>query len=1013
MSDEYLTRRTFLQCTGLGTMAIMAGCGPGLEGDWKMVERIDCSRDRRYWEDAKPFPRTVAHPIFYTSAEIERARERVVTYDWAKEYRDELVSSLDRRKALEMSDEEIRSQISEQVNFPLPRCPVDRGKRGWRDHFWDWSPEDPEHVRCKVCGSVFPGPEHEAVGEFEVIGPAGKAVRYRYWEDDEGLRYSFGNMLLGYTQQRVVGLANPLAVAYALTGEKGYAHKAAVILARLAEVYPNYPVHGLGTYYGHADRVGHFEHSFYKDPPFPFVSARLGNYHMSPFSDAGRAYSLAQVYDLISDSGEIEQLSEQIGQDVRTAIERDLLYEAIRHTLEVPHRATNYDGGRIMGLGLVGRVLDEPEFVQHAYDLYRILIDNCYGYDGYWAEDTVNYFSMITGGILRVPDVLSGVGGMDVYGEMPFLPQMYTIPVGLFMPDGRTMMANDTWAKATLPGHRSSGIMSMGRFVEAADEMTGQSNIPVSEVEYALFRRSTVGERRVTEEDLLALIPENYLVPGAGNVILGVGRSREAVRATLCYGPWGGHHHYDTLSMGLDVFGQELLSDIGYTHTKYREWATSAGSHNTVIVDGREQTKTGGKLVTYRPASAKESGFICAEAPGAFDDTTVYRRSVLLVPTGEDTGYVIDVFEVEGGEVHDYLLHGSADFNQRLSVDPEMKAADGEMGESGSGKALYGYLKQTRAADVQGDFGVHFAGEGTQVDVRFVGNGSARLLTSEGPSIRRAQEDDGKLDEFKYPVVCLRKTGGKSQFVSVIEAHRGEAVVQEVEVLTSEGAGVALRIVERDGVRVIGINGSGEGVSAALPDGRFVELSGRAGVVTEIGNGLQMEVLDGSALRVGHEILEQVRMYAGSVTGLAGDLTGEPSRCELVVDVRLPEDGSLDGKVMYVTHPSGVETVYRVGQVGVEGEGSRVFLADFPRFIRGAGKVKDGGLSQFQSDVEHPKGPAYPGCRVRVGDHVFTIREVDGREGFRVEEEFNFETLVGEGFVVFSTGEGDKFRIGM
>ena len=462
------------------------------------------------------------------------------SHDWAKRFRDGQLRWIARRKILEMPDETIRAGISEQVNFPLPRCPVDRRKRSWRIHFWDWSPEDPGHVTCKICGNAFPGPDHGPVGEIEVVGPAGNAVRYRYWEDEEGMRYFFENMLLNYTQYQVVRMADPLSIAYVLTGENAYAHKAAVILDRLSDVYKNYPVHGLGVSYLHADRRGFYENHFYKDPPFPFVSARMGNFHASPFSDANNAFRLTQVYDLISDSGAIERLSEAEGRDVREAIERDLLYEAIRHTLEIPHGSTNYDGGRINGMALVGRALDETDFVSRSYSLYRTLIDNCYYYDGYWHENTLNYFNMITGGTLRVPDVISGPGGMDVYREMPFLQRIYTAPLGLFMPDGRTFMANDTWAVSTGMAHVSRRIASMGKFVETADEINGTSRIPVADVEYALFRRSSEADRRVTDEDLLALVPSNYLLPGAGDVILGVGRSKEAVRATLGYGPWGG-----------------------------------------------------------------------------------------------------------------------------------------------------------------------------------------------------------------------------------------------------------------------------------------------------------------------------------------------------------------------------------------------------------------------------------------------------------------------------------------
>ncbi|GEM_PF-1971110 len=1014
MDEEDIPRREFLAQIGAGVLAISASCQGATQRGDMTVERVDCSRDRRYWEGERSFPREVSHPIFYTTEQIERARSRVRTQDWAKRYLDSLIRSIERRKILEMSDEAIRNGISEQVNIPMPRCPVDKRKRGWRDHFWEWSVEDPGHLRCKICDSMFPGDAHEPVGELEVIGPAGKAVRYSYWQDDEDVRYFFDNVILNYTQERIVGMAQPLALAYALTLDQTYAARAALILDRVAEVYPNYPVHGLGTYYSSADRRGFYENQFFKDPPFPFVSARMGNYHASPFSDASRAFSFSQVYDLISDSGAIEELSRRSGRDVRKAIEQDLLYEAIRHTLEIPHRATNYDGGRIKGLGLVGRMIDEPEFVRQAFSLFQTLVDNCYLYDGYWAEDTLNYFAMITRGVVSVPDVLSGPGGIDVYGEMPYLHSIYTAPIGLFMPDGRTLMVNDTWSATTLGNKPSTAIGLMGRFIEAADELSDEAGIPVADVEFALFRRSSEANRKVETEDLVALVPENYLLPGAGNVILGVGKSKDAMRTTFSYGPWGGHHHYDSLSIGLDVFGQELMSDIGYTHTHYRNWATSVGSHNTVVIDGQEQTREGGRLITYHPASSTRVGLVCAEVPQAFENSTTYRRTVLLVPTGPESGYVVDLFEVAGGEVHDYLLHGPADFDHSVSTDVDLSPAAGEMVVFGDGTegSLYKYLKGTKSASVEGNFNVQMDCEGTTVDIRMLDAEDSQLLISDGPSIRRTEEDDGKLDDFWYGVVCLRRRGGKSRFLSVIEAHQGESVVQSAELISQQGNALVIQVTERDGTRLIGIDPDGEGISTELNDGRRFEVVGRAGVVTEsIGEeAAVLEVLDGSRVRLDNSVVERTRDYEGTITEVVGDITGEPSRSELVVDVRLPGEDSLDGKVLYVTHPSGAETVYLVKGVETEGNGSRVFLSGLPRFIRGRGKVASGEESRFESNVEHPK-EGYSGCLLRINDDIFTIRGMRGREVFLLEGNEDFGSRVGEIFEVYSTTIGDRFRI--
>ena len=380
---------------------------------------------------------------------------------------------------------------------------------------------------------------------------------------------------------------------------------------------------------------------------------------------------MGQAYDLIADSGELEKLPDAAGRGNRAAIERDLLYEAARHTLETPRGPTNYDGARIMGLALAGRTLDEPGFVEAAHEIHRTLIDNCFCYDNYWCEDSVNYFFMIVGGLLRVPEILSGPGGVDVHREMPFLPQLYTAPLGLFFPNGRSMPINDSWAWSTR--RRPKDIWDMGRFVEVADDALGASRLPAADPAFALFRRNADASRTMEEADLLSLIPENTLLPAAGEAVLGVGRGEDAVRVTFSFGPWGGHHHRDTLAMSLYALGHELLSDIGYTWTTYRPWSTTAASHNTVLVDGQEQSDAAGRLLAYRPASAMQAGFVSAEAPQAFRNTTTYRHSIVLPPTGADCGYVVNVFEVEGGAAHDYLLHGAADWDQQLAVSPELQ----------------------------------------------------------------------------------------------------------------------------------------------------------------------------------------------------------------------------------------------------------------------------------------------------------------------------------------------------
>ena len=105
----------------------------------------------------------------------------------------------------------------------------------------------------------------------------------------------------------------------------------------------------------------------------------------------------------------------------------------------------------------------------------------------------------------------------------------------------------------------------------------------------------------------------------------------------------------------------------------------------------------------------------------------------------------------------------------------------------------------------------------------------------------------------------------------------------------------------------------------------------------------QSDLFDAARLRVGEVVAQRIRGYQGVVVGLAGDITGQPDRSELVIDAELPEGDALAGKVIYVAHPFHTESAYLIDRVERDGGGSRVRLAGKPRFVWGRAVVKSGG----------------------------------------------------------------------
>ncbi|MCG3199345.1 MAG: hypothetical protein GHCLOJNM_03859 [bacterium] len=123
--------------------------------------------------------------------------------------------------------------------------------------------------------------------------------------------------------------------------------------------------------------------------------------------------------------------------------------------------------------------------------------------------------------------------------------------------------------------------------------------------------------------------------------------------------PGGGHQHADRL--GLTYFSRgELLAlekATPYNELTTRELGTLSSMHNTVTVDKTSQ-KQGEALqgVEIPEVAAFHDGpllkFAELRADRLYPQTTVYRRSVAVI---EDV--VVDVFRVEGGETHDWMLH--------------------------------------------------------------------------------------------------------------------------------------------------------------------------------------------------------------------------------------------------------------------------------------------------------------------------------------------------------------------
>lgn len=149
--------------------------------------------------------------------------------------------------------------------------------------------------------------------------------------------------------------------------------------------------------------------------------------------------------------------------------------------------------------------------------------------------------------------------------------------------------------------------------------------------------------------------------------------STDAISATVDVGPLGfksiaAHGHADALSITLRAFGVEFLIDPGtydyFTHAEWRDYFRTTRAHNTIEIDGQDQSEMLGKFIWGRRANAScitwqahaNGARLVAEHDGyaRLADPVVHRRTVEL----DASANVLRIDDaLSGGASHNGALH--------------------------------------------------------------------------------------------------------------------------------------------------------------------------------------------------------------------------------------------------------------------------------------------------------------------------------------------------------------------
>ncbi len=865
-------------------------------------------------------------------------------------------------RVMAMTDGELEKMMPQSTPSIRIRCP--NCTTGRQNDQLTWDVNSPGQLRCRYCKMTFdaysqiPHERYPADKVLKVRNPLGIDEDYRYYESPRGIRFFFECRANYHKKIYFTESALDLAKLYHATGDVRFAHKAAVILARFAEVYRCWLVHGSDDWLG-------INTVFFHDrkPPYSATdSPQAGIWADYWFWDE-IPVELVLSYDLIYQSGEMEKLSQEKGKNVNGLIET-----FFRATVDFCHLfesdlagVRNAHGEYARGLLVLGRVIQEPAYVHEACEIFQRVIEKGFFREGIWNEGTVSYHQSVVRSLRAIVNLAKG----------------YSDP----------------------PGYRHPA--SGGRF----DNLDLEKECPrFAQIEHG--ERPLVAPMRTHVHDtggwwwyLPARPPvqrdavfETHLLSGMGHCILGRGLGEEGWQVHLhwCYAHLG-HWHADSLNTILFAKGREMVCDLGYSGARSMTWRTyPTVLHNTVVVDRQDQspsdkgffregmwveTKTShfqgnlhdaehfGNLLLYDPRHDKVQ-VVEAEGPAfyRYRGVKTYRRLLATIALSENDFYVVDIFRVKGGGSHDWALHGDADTEQLAVSNLTLQPRDGTLFEfdkirGEEDDSSYREIREIRVCRTNEPWWVDFRYvEESEIGLRTImsGNPGTEVVFGRAFSMRRALEKDAEAGKYTMPIVLARRLGKNlsSAFAAVHEPYRGRPAIDELQRLEFHPSGeFAVALAVRIGDRIDYILSTNDEPPYQLRQilgPKRIELRGRFGIVsTSKGQVTWMYLLDGMELTYGDRSLKAPGRWEGGITGAID--------CGFETDANLPTDCSLDGAALLLIHGDGSIQGYEIDHV--EATAAKTTIV-----------------------IKGPPGLTIEGERTRM--LFFPLRETKGRNSF-------------------------------
>ena len=807
------------------------------------------------WTAWEQFRTTVKHPCLTIKTEnLNYARENIKLYGWAKDYASITEGRI--KRYLHLLTPEFLEAIIEETTpgdplwTPCPAC-RDKGKPVHPHGLWKWKIENPEQLECTMCSTVFPNLQYPEDIVYYTKWGKPQEISYCGGAPFEIFGYvgrpSFSANIRSRKVQWIAGYCRNLAEGYLITGNLQYANACKDILLRLAYCYPNWLVHvGYGEYADMDPRTASMNINNLVEAELCPPPNKPNNSLWTGFWSAGRASGVGLESDFVRKVVEAYDFtcnainagdSPVYTENEKRKIERDLLLESTI-LLVCDKKINNKSVSNRTAVALVGICVGHPGLVRFGLEGFNKTVNEWYLSDG-TSSETPFYGLMTLGGIWDMAQAAHGysdpsgykdlegkrIDSLDLYHGTAYHRVLESFLKGL-QGDLNYPPYADSFRNTNL--HVSYVELMVAHYPERIEylsllkELCGENlDLYSGSAKFA----NKVSEARNDDESVLVL-PYDLTKPGGASSFsfyyrdpdlrkkaspalvlpdwcppeLRIGHLRTGVDGReslllLSASHWGVHHENDSLNLYYWKNGNEVLSDLGYLWDHpLKPQNIRAVAHNTVLIDEKNQiTKDrGGEVLLFKTFKNVK---VMEMTSSAYPETSLYRRTSVIIDHGNGQNYVVDFFRVEGGQQQDYVFHGAESGFSTNNIDLELLTDE----------KLYDF-NNIRTANGAGVWNAQWkSGSNLNCVAWSAGQEDEQVLVADGWGQRDWKNSDVGAT---IPYIIRRCKGeGIKTFISVFEGYeRAKPFVRNVRLI--DPAGTILVETERGQDYVMSVPGT-------------------------------------------------------------------------------------------------------------------------------------------------------------------------------------------------------------